>query len=357
MGDESINTAWKKIILPTYATIQDALYVLDESGLRIVLVIDAHGKLIGTISDGDLRRGFINGSSLTDSIESLTHREYLGASPEMSRTQVLELMLENGIQQIPIIDKEQNLIGLHLWDEIRKPTRLSNKLFILAGGKGTRLAPLTNNCPKPMLPVAGKPILEHIVERARGEGISNLVFSINYLGSVIEEYFGDGTNFGVDITYVKENLPLGTAGALSLLKEKIDQPILVSNGDLITDIRYSEMLAFHVAHQSFITVATRSHEWQNPYGVVLTSGSQVVGYEEKPLSKSNINAGVYILDPMALSLLQFNEHCDMPSLLTKALGFGNRLYAYPMHENWLDVGRPADLELANDRLERKGEFI
>jgi NDP-sugar pyrophosphorylase family protein len=205
-----------------------------------------------------------------------------------------------------------------------------------------------------MLPVGGKPILEHIVERARGEGIFNFVFSINYLGNVIEEYFGDGTKFGVEITYVKENLPLGTAGALSLLKEEIDEPILVSNGDLITDIRYSEMLEFHAVHQSFITVATRSHEWQNPYGVVLTTGSEVIGYEEKPLSKSNINAGIYILDPRALSLLQFNEHCDMPSLLTKALSSGNRLYAYPMHENWLDVGRPVDLELANARLERKG---
>ena len=205
-----------------------------------------------------------------------------------------------------------------------------------------------------MLPVGGKPILEHIVERARGEGIFNLVFSINYLGSVIEEYFGDGKRFGVDITYVKEHSPLGTAGGLSLLKEQVNEPLLVSNGDLITDIKYSEMLEFHTTHQSFITVATRSHEWQNPYGVVLTAGSDVVGYEEKPLSKSNINAGVYVLDPGALSLLQYNEHCDMPNLITKALSTGNRLYAYPMYENWLDVGSPVDLELANDRSERKG---
>jgi NDP-sugar pyrophosphorylase family protein len=160
--------------------------------------------------------------------------------------------------------------------------------------------------------------------------------------------------FGVDITYVKEDSPLGTAGALSLFKEQVNEPLLVSNGDLITDIRYSEMLEFHNTHKSFITVATRSHEWQNPYGVVLTSGSDVVGYEEKPLSKSNINAGVYVLDPGVLSLLEYNAHCDMPNLIAKALATGNRLYAYPMYENWLDVGRPVDLELANDRLERKG---
>jgi NDP-sugar pyrophosphorylase family protein len=263
-------------------------------------------------------------------------------------------MINNGIQQIPIVDKEQNLLGLHLWEEIRKPASLTNRLFIMAGGRGSRLAPLTDNCPKPMLPVRGKPILEHIVERARGEGIFNLIFSVNYLGTIIEDYFGDGKNFGVDITYVKEDSPLGTAGALSLFKEQVNEPLLVSNGDLITDIRYSEMLEFHNTHKSFITVATRSHEWQNPYGVVLTSGSDVVGYEEKPLSKSNINAGVYVLDPGVLSLLEYNEHCDMPNLITKALTTGNRLYAYPMYENWLDVGRPVDLELANDRLERKG---
>lgn len=354
MTNESSKSTWKKVTLPTSSTIQEALYVLNESGLRIVLVVNPEGKLLGTISDGDIRRGFMNGSSLSDLIDNVVHIEYLGVPPEMSRTQVLDLMLNNGIQQIPIVDKEQKLIGLHLWDEIRKPAPLSNKLFILAGGKGTRLAPLTDNCPKPMLQVGGKPILEHIVERARGEGIFNLIFSTNYLGNVIEEYFGDGKEFGVNITYVKEESPLGTAGALSLLNEPVNEPLLVSNGDLITDIRYSEMLEFHNSHQSFITVATRSHEWQNPYGVVLTSGSDVIGYEEKPLSKSNINAGVYVLDPGVLSLLQFNEHCDMPSLITKALGTGNRLYAYPMYENWLDVGRPIDLELANDRLERKG---
>jgi len=354
MIDQSANLIWRKIILPASATIKEALHVLNESGLRIVLVINPNGKMLGTVSDGDIRRGFMNGSALSDLIGSVVHREYLGVPPDMNRNQVRDLMLNNGIQQIPIVDKEQNLLGLHLWDEIRKPAPLTNRLFIMAGGRGSRLAPLTDNCPKPMLPVGGKPILEHIVERARGEGIFNLIFSVNYLGTIIEDYFGDGKKFGVDITYVKEDFPLGTAGALSLFKEQVNEPLLVSNGDLITDIRYSEMLEFHNTHKSFITVATRSHEWQNPYGVVLTSGSDVVGYEEKPLSKSNINAGVYVLDPGVLSLLEYNEHCDMPNLITKALTTGNRLYAYPMYENWLDVGRPVDLELANDRLERKG---
>jgi dTDP-glucose pyrophosphorylase len=354
MIDQSANLIWRKIILPASATIKEALHVLNESGLRIVLVINPNGKMLGTVSDGDIRRGFMNGSALSDLIGSVVHREYLGVPPDMNRNQVRDLMLNNGIQQIPIVDKEQNLLGLHLWDEIRKPAPLTNRLFIMAGGRGSRLAPLTDNCPKPMLPVGGKPILEHIVERARGEGIFNLIFSVNYLGTIIEDYFGDGKKFGVDITYVNEDFPLGTAGALSLFKEQVNEPLLVSNGDLITDIRYSEMLEFHNTHKSFITVATRSHEWQNPYGVVLTSGSDVVGYEEKPLSKSNINAGVYVLDPGVLSLLEYNEHCDMPNLITKALTTGNRLYAYPMYENWLDVGRPVDLELANDRLERKG---
>jgi len=218
---------------------------------------------------------------------------------------------------------------------------------IMAGGIGTRLRPLTDNCPKPMLLVAGKPMLEHIINRAKLEGFSRFIISINYLGHIIESYFGDGKSLDVSIEYLREESPLGTAGALSLFKVKPALPIVVTNGDVITDIRYGELLDFHLRHLASATMAVRVHEWQHPFGVVQTQGFEIVGFEEKPIARSHINAGVYALNPDALDLLSKNMHCDMPILFERLKAQSLRTVAYPMHEPWLDVGRQDDLNLAN----------
>jgi NDP-sugar pyrophosphorylase family protein len=196
-------------------------------------------------------------------------------------------------------------------------------------------------------------MLEHIIERAKLEGFRHFILAIHYLGQIIEEYFGDGERLGVQIDYLKEKIPLGTAGALSLLIPRPDLPFVVTNGDLITDIRYGELLDFHQRYQASATMAVRTHEWQHPFGVVKMDKMEIVGFEEKPISRSHINAGVYTLSPSALDILVEDDHCDMPTLFKRLLNQQKRVVAYPMHEPWLDVGRPDDLQKANAKVELK----
>jgi NDP-sugar pyrophosphorylase family protein len=256
-------------------------------------------------------------------------------------------MTANKVQQIPIVDDDQRVVGLHLWDEVTTPAARSNLMVIMAGGKGTRLLPYTENCPKPLVPVGGKPMLEHIIERAKSEGFNHFVLAIHHLGHMIEDYFGKGDKLGVSIDYLRESVPLGTAGALGLLNPRPATPFVVTNGDVITDIRYGELLDFHVRHHAMATMAVRLHEWQHPFGVVQTQGIEIVGFEEKPVARSHINAGVYALGPEALSALSSDAHCDMPTLFERLQAKAMRTVAYPMHEPWLDVGRPDDLNRAN----------
>lgn len=344
----SAEEIWRKAILPANATLHQAIRNLDQVAIKIVLVVNEAGELEGTISDGDIRRGLLKGLDLNRPITSVIHRNALVVPPEMRRDMVMQLMVANKIQQIPVVDEHRHVVGLHLWDEITTPTVRPNLMIIMAGGMGTRLRPHTENCPKPLLPVAGKPMLEHIIERAKLEGFSHFVLAIHYLGHMIEDYFGNGERLQVRIDYLREQSPLGTAGALGLLNPHPDAPFVVTNGDVITDIRYGELLDFHIRHDAAATMAVRVHEWQHPFGVVQTQGVDIVGFEEKPVARSHINAGVYALDPEALSVLSADSRCDMPTLFERLQVKAKRTVAYPMHEPWLDVGRPDDLKQANN---------
>lgn len=350
MHDKNANTLteerWRQAILPAHATIEQAIRNLDQVAIKIVLVVNEAGALEGTICDGDIRRGLLKGLDLNSPITSVIHRNALVVPPEMEREMVMQLMVANKIQQIPVVDEHHHVVGLHLWDEITTPPTHSNLMVIMAGGMGTRLRPHTENCPKPLLPVAGKPMLEHIIEHAKLEGFSNFVLAIHYLGHMIEDYFGNGERLGVRIDYLREQSPLGTAGALGLLNPRPEAPFVVTNGDVITDIRYSELLDFHIRYGAAATMAVRVHEWQHPFGVVQTQGVEIVGFEEKPVARSHINAGVYALDPGALCLLSADAHCDMPILFERLQSKAKRTVAYPMHEPWLDVGRQDDLNRA-----------
>lgn len=338
---------WRQAILPANATIQQAIRNLDQVAIKIVLVVNEAGELEGTISDGDIRRGLLKELDINSPIASIIHRNALVVPPEMGRETVMQIMVANKIQQIPVVDELHHVVGLHLWDEITTPPTRSNLMVIMAGGMGTRLRPHTENCPKPMLLVAGKPMLEHIIERAKLEGFSHFVLAIHYLGHMIEDCFGNGERLGVKIDYLREQFPLGTAGALGLLNPRPDAPFVITNGDVITDIRYGELLDFHIRHVATATMAVRMHEWQHPFGVVQTQGVEIVGFEEKPVARTHINAGVYALDPGALSVLNADTHCDMPTLFERLQAKAKRTVAYPMHEPWLDVGRPDDLTRAN----------
>jgi len=338
---------WRKAILSTTATIEQAVRNLTKVSIRIVLVTNETGVLEGTISDGDIRRGLLKGLDLNSPITSIIRHNPLVVPPELGRELVMQLMVANKIQQIPVVDEEKHVVGLHLWDEITTSPTRPNLMVIMAGGMGTRLRPHTENRPKPLLSVAGKPMLEHIIERAKREGFNRFVLAIHYLGHLIEAYFGNGERLDVQIDYLREDTPLGTAGALGLLNPLPDASFVVTNGDVITDIRYGELLDFHSRHAATATMAVRVHEWQHPFGVVQTRGVEIVGFEEKPIARSHINAGVYALDPTALSVLTADAHCDMPTLFERLQAKGKRTVAYPMYEPWLDVGQPDDLKLAN----------
>ncbi len=337
---------WHQAILPANATIQQVIHNLDQVKIKIVIVANDAGKLEGTVSDGDIRRGLLRGLDLSSPITSIIHRNALVVPPDMGREMVMQLMVANKIQQIPVVDDHHHIVGLHLWNEISTPPKRSNLMVIMAGGLGTRLRPHTESCPKPLLHVAGKPMLEHIIERAKLEGFSHFVLSINYLGHMIEDYFGNGERLGVQLDYLREKSPLGTAGALGLLNPRPSAPFVVTNGDVITDIRYGELLDFHIRHEATATMAVRVHEWQHPFGVVQTQGVDIIGFEEKPVTRSHINAGVYALAPDALNVLSAEAYCDMPVLFERLQAKAKRTVAYPMHEPWLDVGRPDDLVLA-----------
>lgn len=346
----STEERWRQAILPVDSTIDQVIRNLDRVAIKIVLVANERGELQGTISDGDVRRGLLKGLSLASPIATVIHRHPLVVPPEMGREMVLRLMVANKIQQVPVVDEQHRIVGLHLWDQIATPVARPNLMVIMAGGMGTRLHPHTKKCPKPLLHVAGKPMLEHIIERASLEGFKNFVLAINWLGHMIEDHFGDGERLGVRIQYLREESPLGTAGALALLAPMPQAPFVVTNGDVITDIRYGELLDFHIRHNAAATMAVRSYEWQHPFGVVQTQGVNIVGFEEKPVVRNHINAGVYALTPEALGVLSPGTHCDMPAIFARLQEKAARTVAYPMHEPWLDVGRPDDWQSANDRM-------
>ncbi|MDQ0567351.1 NTP transferase domain-containing protein [Erythrobacter citreus] len=341
----SVNN-WRNALLGSEATIGDAIHSLNRSALQIALVIDGGDRLIGTITDGDVRRGMLRGYSLNTSVREVLHHDPLVVPPDVTREVVRAIMSANRIQQLPIVGADRNVLGLHLWDEFPGPVPRANLMVVMAGGKGTRLRPLTENCPKPMLPVAGKPILEHIVERAKRAGIERFVFSIHYLGHMIEDYFGDGAAWGVEIGYLREERPLGTGGALSLLQDRPTAPFLVTNGDVMTEVGYGDLVDYHMVHGAAATMAVRNHELKNPFGVVHTNGLDITGFEEKPIVNSHVNAGIYVIDPSALDCLEQGEHCDMPTLFGRLRDQSRRTIVFPLHEQWLDVGRPDDLNRA-----------
>lgn len=341
---------WRRALVPASASLQETIRNLDVSGLQIALIVSPEGVLLGTVTDGDIRRGLLRGLDLSSHVESIMQREPLVVPPTLGRDVVLQLMRANKVHQLPVVDEQRCVAGLHVWDELLTPAQRPNLMVIMAGGQGTRLRPKTERCPKPLILVRGKPMLEHIIERARAEGFWQFLLAIHYLGGMIEEYFGDGSRWHVQIRYVREPVPLGTAGALALLEPRPQVPLVITNGDVLTDVHYAELLDFHCRHGAAATMAVRLHEWQHPFGVVRSEGVDIVAFEEKPISRSHVNAGIYVLDPPALDVLTAGEPCDMPTVFTRLQERSARTIVYPMHEPWLDVGRAADLERAQSEL-------
>ena len=342
------STRWRHALIASSATLQEAAQNLTESALRIVLVVEGpQRKLLGTLSDGDIRRGLLRGVTLGSNVREVINTNPLVVPKGISSDLIRQIMTANKIHQVPEVSDDGSVIALHTWDDFEASESIDALMVIMAGGRGMRLRPQTEDCPKPMLPVRGKPMLAHIIERAKAEGFRRFVISLHYLGDVIESYFGDGRQLEVQIDYLREASPLGTAGALSLFDSPPTMPFLVTNGDVLTDIRYTDMLDFHNRYSADATMAVSLQEWQHPFGVVKMNGLDIIAFEEKPIARFHINAGVYVLSPGCLEILERNSECDMPQLFGRLQENGGRTIAYPMHEPWLDVGRPQDLSLAN----------
>jgi dTDP-glucose pyrophosphorylase len=345
-----IDSRWRRALISPEATLAETIENLNTVAIKLALCVDAEGRLIGAVTDGDLRRGLLRGLTMQDPVREIANPAPLVVPEGADREMVLAIMQVNKVLQVPVVDTAGRVVGLHLWDALDAVPSHDHTMVIMVGGKGTRLRPYTENCPKPMLPVAGKPMLQHIIERAKSQGFGRFVLSLNYLGQMIRDHFGDGTAYGVTIVYVEEDEPLGTAGALSLIQPRPESAFVVTNGDVLTDIDYRELIEFRERHNAHGVMAVRIYEWTNPYGVVQMEGVNITGFAEKPVSRTYINAGVYAFSPKALEHLVQDCHCDMPTLFDRLREAKHRTVAYPMHEPWLDVGRPDDLKRANATL-------
>lgn len=327
------------------ASIREAMESIDRSGKGIVLVLSDDNRLMATVTDGDIRRAILAGLDVNLEITELlnSRAKQFQSSPVTAQVgtpdaELLHLMTEHGLRQIPLIDSEGRVANVVLLNDLVKEYELPLRAVVMAGGFGTRLRPLTEDLPKPMLPVGSRPLLELIVEQLREAGIREVNVTTHYKGEIIADHFKDGQDFGVDIRYVKEDQPLGTAGALSLLEES-DEPLLVINGDILTRVDFRSMLHFHREHNADLTVAVRQYEFNVPYGVVLTDGTAVTGISEKPTMKQFINAGIYLLSPAVRRLIPNGQPYDIPDLIQHLLKNGRSIVCFPIREYWLDIGK------------------
>lgn len=350
-GSKEMNASkvfWKESFVTLDSDIQLLIHNLNYTGFRIALVVDEHNYLIGTVSDGDIRRGLISGLTLSSPIIGIINKTPITVSNFVASNQVLDMMNRNKLQQIPIVDNSNCVVGLHNWYEIKSDFNRDVQVVIMAGGKGTRLHPKTLDTPKSMLLVNGKPILRHIIEKAKTDGFSEFIIAVNYLSQAIEDYFGNGDSLGVRINYLREETELGTAGALSLITPVPLQPVIVTNGDLITSIDFGKFLDFHLSLNSSATMAVAEHQTQNPYGVVEIRELEIVDYCEKPTTRVFVNAGIYVFNGDLLGSLSPGTPMDMPEFLKQVKLQNKKIMAYPLHESWMDIGNQSDLVKAND---------
>jgi len=343
---------WQTILLPATATIRDAMRTLDKGSLRIVLVCDAEQKLLGTVTDGDTRRGLLADANMQDPVTRVMNSSPFSVLDNTSREQRLKLMKQHDLTAIPILDKDGRILSLETLHQAMQPERRDNPVFIMAGGFGTRLKPLTDHCPKPMLRVGDKPMLEHLVNQFIQCGFHKFYFSTHYLPEVIRDHFGDGSKWGVSIQYVHEDSPLGTGGALGLLPSDLPKlPLIMMNGDVLTKLNYAQLLRHHENKGYDATVCVREDEHSVPFGVIETDDQLITNMVEKPTYRYKINTGIYILNPDIVASVQPGQRVDMPSLLERHRHHSKRIGTYTSYEYWLDIGQMKDYQKAQRDIE------
>jgi len=331
-------------------SLNDAIKVINFSAHQIALVINKNRQLVGVISDGDIRRAIISGIKLERKcIEKVMSKSpiYLLDGYEVSDAK--KIMATNKVKSIPVLNSQRQVIDIIDFDSLLSTPDVKNTFVIMAGGYGKRMGDLTNSNPKPMLHVLGKPIIEHIIKYISELGIRSIIVSTHFKAEIIEKYLGSGSSFGVNIDYVREENPLGTAGCLRLMNFKNDLPLFVSNGDIFSKVPYIEMLKHHNKNNADLTVATKVHEIKNPFGVLKTKDQFILGIEEKPSYVSFISAGVYIISQNLIDLIPTIGKFDMTDLINAAVGKKLNVVAFPLYEEWEDIGRPDDIKTVNEK--------
>lgn len=338
-------------------TLRQMMEVIDRGAVGIALLVDDDGGLLATVSDGDIRRAILAGHALDEPIGGLVATfSFDGAAPLTAArntpgADLLRLMIERGVRQIPLLDDQKRVVDLALFWTLHDEAELPLQAVVMAGGFGTRLRPFTETVPKPMLPVGGQPLMELIINHLRQAGIRKVNVTTHYLANVITDHFGDGADFGVQLNYVQEDTPLGTAGALSLL-DSGDDPLLIINGDIVTDLDYRAMLDFHRQHRAALTVAIFPYELQIPYGVIDHQGADITGIREKPCLRHFVNAGIYLVEPQARACIPGNTTFSMTDLIALLLQRGDRVVGFPIREYWVDIGQHADYQRVQQDMEK-----
>lgn len=337
---------WRKAVVNRNITIQKALEIINEEALGIVFVANSRMVLEGVLTDGDIRRGLLDGKSLQDKINAIQNDNPTVSNLSEPKDALIERMLRKGIRAIPLLDQGK-LIDVKTLDELLDSEVILSPVFIMAGGFGTRLKPLTDFCPKPMLEVGNKPILETMIMSLKRQGFRNFYISTHYLKNVIMDHFKDGSDIGVNIKYVNESEPLGTGGALGLLPSDIEEgSIIVINGDILTDLDFTKILQHHIETQAAATMCVRSYEYSIPYGVVSGNEGYATDFIEKPTYSYNINAGIYVLDRKVLDYVKKRNYVDLPNVLKTISLDGQKIAMYTFHNYWLDIGSLEDFRKA-----------
>jgi dTDP-glucose pyrophosphorylase len=341
---------WRKTLLPIDATIAEAIKSLNDSAMQIVLVLAPDGVLFGTVTDGDIRRGLINHASLDQPLSRLANRSFLSVRRSVSqRGEALHLMKKHRISAIPVVNQDLKPVGIEFLQEPSIPRQGRNELVVLmAGGMGLRLRPLTEHVPKPMLKVKGKPILQRLLEQLIDQGFQRFVFTLNYLGHVIQDYFQDGSAWNASIEYIEEDQPLGTAGALRLIDPAPQDTFVVMNGDVISQFDVNDLLGQHRERKVAATMAVSLQKTDLAYGVVQTKNGVITDIEEKPSLHHLVNAGLYALEPRAVRLIPEGKLYNMTDLFRDLIDQDEATQAFALYEDWLDIGQPDQYRAAND---------
>lgn len=347
MNAASSISQWRSTLIPPDTPLLKTIEIISKSSLEVALVVDMDDVLLGTVTDGDIRRALLRGALMSTLVKDIMHRDCTTVSINDSRASIVGLMAGKGLRHIPVIDEKRRVVDLRTLLEMVTPVRLDNWVLIMAGGLGSRLRPLTDEAPKPLLKVGNKPLLEVIINQLKEYGLYRFFISINYKAEMIEEYFSDGSKFDVEITYIREKQQLGTAGALGLLPERPTKPILVMNGDLLTQVNVEHLFNFHQQDGSSATMCVRRYGLQLQYGVVKIENNRLLELEEKPVHNFFVNAGIYVLNPEVIELASSNYQVDMTVFFDQLLKLKKTVAVFPIHEYWLDIGRIEDYHQAN----------